>query len=172
MKLERWWHKVRMNQVKSFYFVFLFFKRLGESRKLTSVLFWIGCSSCSPMNSPAIMQTLPVKLGILVQFFIFFGIIASTVTITRSVVQGSLLRINANLEQFQKAAGAPQPSECGGKPKLAQIWWWFEFKLHRISPFMSTCAWNLPWLHHQRDCCQWHSSWWSDQELHEFMSMC
>lgn len=78
------------------------------------VLFWIGCSSCSPMNSPAIMQTLPVKLGILVQFFIFFGIIASTVTITRSVVQGSLLRINANLEQFQKAGGAPQASECGG----------------------------------------------------------
>ena len=81
-------------------FCFLIFLRLGESRKLTLVLFWIGCSSCSPMNSPAIMQTLPVKLGILVQFLIFFGSIVSTVTIKRSVVQGSLLRINANLEQF------------------------------------------------------------------------
>lgn len=44
----------------------------------------------------------PVKVAVLVQLLVCFGIIASTVTITRSVVQSNVAKLNANLAHLHR----------------------------------------------------------------------
>ena len=52
--------------------------------------------------SQAGMLPVPLKMGMAVQLFVFLGILVSTVTITRSVVQGSLPVINKGMEHLQE----------------------------------------------------------------------
>lgn len=54
----------------------------------------------NPQAAPA-MIIIPVKVTRLVQFLVCFGIIASTVSITRSVVLSNVAKLNANLAHLQ-----------------------------------------------------------------------
>lgn len=59
------------------------------------------------MNSQAAptVNIIPVKVTMLVQFLVCFGIIASTVSITRSVVQSNVAKLNASLEHIHSPSG-------------------------------------------------------------------
>lgn len=63
----------------------------------------------NPQAAPAMTTMInPVKVNMLVQFIVCFGIFASTVSITRSVVLSNIAKLNANLAHLQSPSGALQ----------------------------------------------------------------
>jgi hypothetical protein len=58
-------------------------------------------------NSPSLAMNfnIPVKVTVLVQLLVCFGILASTVSITRSVVQSNVAKLNANLGHLHGPSG-------------------------------------------------------------------
>ncbi|KAG0580258.1 hypothetical protein KC19_4G160700 [Ceratodon purpureus] len=70
---------------------------------------------------PAMNFNIPVKVTMLVQVIVCFGIIASTVSITRSVVQSNVAKLNANLGHLHRPSGQVKSNPASAPNSTAVI---------------------------------------------------